>query len=37
VQVGWGAGAFLGLIAAIVAVAPLAVALFNGSSASRAG
>lgn len=36
VQVGWGVGAFLALIAAIVAVAPLAVALFNGSSASRA-
>jgi hypothetical protein len=35
VQIGWGVGAFLALIAAIVAVVPLAMALRNGASASR--
>jgi hypothetical protein len=35
VQIGWGAGAFLALIAAIVAVAPLALAIRNRASALR--
>jgi hypothetical protein len=37
VQVGWGVGAFLALIAAIVAVVPLVLEMRNSASASRPG